>query len=310
MSEAYKLLHGHNENELTLIPFKIKVGEYALNLALNVHKVEKVNELDQLTSLPENYQPFVGMYHYNAMAIPVIDLELVFQGFEFSESEQQNFEDSRLKEIDTGKRVLICHLQNYYFGILVDKTHKIESRPNEEILPMPQVLEAKQPHYFNGMLKNSNGIYTYMLDIEAILMANGVSFDEEDLSANTSNLDHLKGKRILVVEDSKLFQKKIKKMFEKYEFNCHFAENGQAGLEMIQENSYDLIFTDIEMPIMNGIEMIKEVKAKNLTHAPILFNSSISNINLIEEIESNELGEYLVKFDEKIILKKIQSVFK
>ena len=41
------------------------------------------------------------------------------------------------------------------------------------------------------------------------------------------------------------------------------ATNGRQALELFRQRTYDIIFTDIEMPIMNGLEMIEEMK-KNI----------------------------------------------
>mgnify|MGYP000865121751 CR=1 FL=1 len=111
-----------------------------------------------------------------------------------------------------------------------------------------------------------------------------------------------------MVEDSKLFQKKTKLLFEKLGLETVMADNGADGLKRLEEHSYrfDFIFSDLEMPIMNGIDFIRELKKRPPARdIPILINSSLSNPALIRDIENEQLGRYIVKFDEDLIYKEL-----
>lgn len=91
------------------------------------------------------------------------------------------------------------------------------------------------------------------------------------------------------------------------------AEDGEEGLRMIEkhQDELDLIFTDIEMPYLNGIGMIRKMKKQGLApHVPVVFNTSISNPALVEDITSEGLGDYIVKFDEGIISQVIEKALK
>lgn len=65
----------------------------------------------------------------------------------------------------------------------------------------------------------------------------------------------LKGKNILVVEDNAMNQMVIKMITKKW-LNTHvvFANNGQEGITALQENHFDLILMDLQMPVMDGYE--------------------------------------------------------
>ena len=68
--------------------------------------------------------------------------------------------------------------------------------------------------------------------------------------------------KILVVEDNLLNQKLIAVHLKK--FNCSFdlVENGQEAIEAITSNQYDMILMDIQMPIIDGIEATKIIRAQ------------------------------------------------
>jgi len=82
-------------------------------------------------------------------------------------------------------------------------------------------------------------------------MENSTNY-EEYLTNNNYN--------ILVVEDDFLNQKIIQMNLEKKGFKVDIASNGQEGLNKYISNSYELIFMDIQMPVMDGIECTKEIR--------------------------------------------------
>lgn len=75
--------------------------------------------------------------------------------------------------------------------------------------------------------------------------------------------------RILVVEDEKKVASFIKKGLEEEYYSVDLAYNGKEGLEMALGEDYDLILSDIMMPQMNGIQMIREIRGKGM-QTPIL----------------------------------------
>jgi DNA-binding NtrC family response regulator len=69
-----------------------------------------------------------------------------------------------------------------------------------------------------------------------------------------------KGKNILIVEDSENISESLAFLMRKFFNNVEIAENGREGLEKFEEGKFDIIITDLRMPYLNGIEMIKEIK--------------------------------------------------
>ncbi|WP_290734899.1 ATP-binding protein [Halobacteriovorax sp. JY17] len=67
-------------------------------------------------------------------------------------------------------------------------------------------------------------------------------------------------KRILVAEDNKVNQLLVKKLLEKLGYNNYkIVENGQLAIEALNEESFDLILMDIQMPVMDGYEATKTI---------------------------------------------------
>ena len=74
--------------------------------------------------------------------------------------------------------------------------------------------------------------------------------------------------KILFAEDERIFAKFIISKLED-SFDLTHRENGKLALEEFEKNSFDLCLFDIVMPEMDGIELIKRVRAKN-PHIPII----------------------------------------
>ena len=82
--------------------------------------------------------------------------------------------------------------------------------------------------------------------------------------------------KFLVVDDSDVFIDLLAYTLEDAGFaNYDIAKNGKDGLEMASKNSYKLIITDVHMPKMDGITMIKNIrKLENYKKTPILVLST------------------------------------
>jgi signal transduction histidine kinase/CheY-like chemotaxis protein len=80
-----------------------------------------------------------------------------------------------------------------------------------------------------------------------------------------------KDTQILLVEDNKINQKVVMKMLEKTSCNIDLAENGQEAVDQVHQKKYDLIFMDIQMPVMSGVDATLEIRSKNnIEHIPII----------------------------------------
>ena len=70
------------------------------------------------------------------------------------------------------------------------------------------------------------------------------------------------GKRILIVDDSKTMRDMVNNTLGEQGFEMSEAEDGKHALEVLEKNGVvDLIITDINMPRMDGIELIKQLRA-------------------------------------------------
>lgn len=94
---------------------------------------------------------------------------------------------------------------------------------------------------------------------------------------------------VLVVDDSAVMRKVIEKTIKicgLQNTHLHEATNGREGLDILENNRVDLLLIDINMPVMDGMRMLQEVRKREHTkELPVLIVSAESNESRIEEIE-------------------------
>jgi len=112
---------------------------------------------------------------------------------------------------------------------------------------------------------------------------------------------------ILIVEDEKDARETLKSMVE-LDFNYVYeAQNGCEGLEIYQKYKPDIILTDIQMPCMNGIEMLDEIR-KNSSDVLAIFISAYSDVQTLLQAIDLKIDAYIIKpFLYKDILEKIDA---
>lgn len=94
-------------------------------------------------------------------------------------------------------------------------------------------------------------------------------------------------KTILIVDDSDDTREMMAKLLELETFTVFTAEDGNAGLRVAAEQRPNLIITDINMPNMNGIEMIQHLRRDPETeHVPIMAITAYGNGVATEALEA------------------------
>lgn len=78
-------------------------------------------------------------------------------------------------------------------------------------------------------------------------------------------------KTVLIVEDEKMIRQGIKTMIMRSGVPIETimeCNNGETALEILKEQEIDVMFTDIRMPKMDGIELVQKCRASNIFHLP------------------------------------------
>ena len=111
-----------------------------------------------------------------------------------------------------------------------------------------------------------------------------------------NNISILKNITILYAEDEKDLREVTHQILKGFTKKQYVAQNGQEGLELFKkyEKEIDLIITDVNMPILNGLDMVKEIKKINL-NIPIIVATAFSNKEYLLEAIDIGIDKYVLK---------------
>jgi len=112
------------------------------------------------------------------------------------------------------------------------------------------------------------------------------------------------GTRLLVVDDNKVNRLLLTRSLEQQGHAVATAENGRIALETLRRESFDLVLLDMEMPEMNGFQVLEQLKGDlQLRDVPVIVTSSLEGIDNV--VRCIELGaeDYLPKPVNPVLLK-------
>jgi CheY-like chemotaxis protein len=118
----------------------------------------------------------------------------------------------------------------------------------------------------------------------------------------------LTGKTALVVDDYHSMRATLKEYLLRFHLRVIEAQNGLEGLEKIRAQKPDMVFTDIVMPVMDGLELCQEIKSDPaLVNIPVVVLSTHADASYILKAIHNGADDYLPKPIELGLLEKILS---
>lgn len=117
-------------------------------------------------------------------------------------------------------------------------------------------------------------------------------------------------KRILVVDDSATIRQQLRVFLESNGFEVGEAENGQAALEAVRVESFNLLIVDVNMPGITGLELVERVrKLPAYAKIPVFVLTTESTQAIIAKGKEVGATAWIVKpFKPDILLKGIKKV--
>ncbi|WP_242917061.1 response regulator [Pontibacter liquoris] len=117
-------------------------------------------------------------------------------------------------------------------------------------------------------------------------------------------------KTILIAEDSSVILNLTKKILELQNYRILTAKNGGEVLKQVENNKIDAILMDLNIPVKNGMECTKEIRAhenKDIARIPIIAVTGNANNYSMEDFKEAGINDYLPKpldFDALVITVK------
>ena len=170
--------------------------------------------------------------------------------------------------------------------------------PTEEIAYLPEEIVTEDNSSDEQPVHTTNHRDMYVIDTEK---------EEEENGAT----DQQQKKKILIVEDNTDIRQYLS---DELEGTYHIlkAENGEEAMNIIKGQEVDLIITDVMMPVMDGLQLCKQIKQNLRTcHIPIIMLSAKTDLK--EQLEGLQVGadDYISKpFSMVILATKIKNLFR
>jgi CheY-like chemotaxis protein len=113
-----------------------------------------------------------------------------------------------------------------------------------------------------------------------------------------------KAEKILVVDDERGIRYLLSDVLSDAGFEVSIARDGQESLDQLKENRFDLVITDINMPRLDGIEMLKRMKLAGRKEKVIIMTANLLDL----KFEEAEVPHVVKKFQKPFIIESLLDV--
>ena len=115
---------------------------------------------------------------------------------------------------------------------------------------------------------------------------------------------------ILIIDDEANLRQTLARILNRAGFQVTSAENGHQGIAMLEEQAFDLVYMDIRMPDMNGLEALKRINARFSQTPVVLFTAQPDLHTAVEALRSGA-SDYLLKpLKPEQIIERTRSILK
>lgn len=117
---------------------------------------------------------------------------------------------------------------------------------------------------------------------------------KETKKSAPSNAGQARSRRILVAEDNKTIQDVVSRFLDFMGFEVALAGNGVEALSLFLENSFDLVLTDLEMPIMDGWSLTHCIKERS-PNTPVVLMTGADRETVLKKVKSALIDSVIFK---------------
>jgi adenylate cyclase len=110
--------------------------------------------------------------------------------------------------------------------------------------------------------------------------------------------------RLLIIDDNKVMRLLLARGLEQQGHSVAMAENGRRGLEMLSAERFDLVLLDIQMPEMDGLQVLERITSdRNLRDIPVIMISSLDEVDGVARCIQMGAEDYLFKPPNPVLLR-------
>ncbi len=217
--------------------------------------------------------------------------------------------NERTQDLNQSQLIVIAHgWENGDNEAGADSTQRIERRmgllvdeivgPEEVVVrPLPGLM--KDQRMFGGVTLSGTGDIMLLFDGQNLLQRGleasreGAALDSTTFSENQISRE---SKRALVVDDSRSSRRALIQLLDQNDYVIDEASDGLEAVKFLNQQAYDIIFTDLEMPQMSGFDLLREIRSRESYQAiPVLMVSSRDEDVFKEKARNLGVTDYLTK---------------
>jgi two-component system, chemotaxis family, chemotaxis protein CheV len=282
---------------LSLLLFRLHSGRL---LGINLLKVQEIIPCPALTKLPSRHPHVRGVAHLRGSTLTVIDLARAIGERGVSDSQ-----DGCL---------IVTELSRSRQGLHVQSVERIVQCYTRDVCAPPVGSGSKA--FITGVTQ-IDGKIVQILDIEKVLheLAPVIieELDEQLLSDSERAL--LKGRRVLVVDDSHVALQQTMLTLRKLELDCQTVRSAADALELLQAQyeagfPVEVLVSDIEMPEMDGYDLVRTLRQKpGIGQLYVLLHTSLDSTMNTEKAKAVGANDVLTKFSTVDLSKALVRAF-
>lgn len=289
------------ENRLEILMFKLSQGQI---FAINVFKIQEVQQMPKLTLLPDSHPAVVGVTHTRGRTIPVIDLSAAI--------------GMRPLEDRNNCNIIIAEYNMTVQAFLVKSVDRIVNMNWEEIMPPPK--GAGRNHYLTAITRLDDKLVE-IIDVEKVLQE--ISPYSGAITEGTLDdgvADMARGLKIFAVDDSMVGISQVVETAQQVGLAVEKTHDGAKALALLKKyadagedlsKKFVCVVTDAEMPEMDGYRLTTEIREDpRLRDLPVILHTSLSgNFN---KAMTAKVGcdEFLSKFEPDTLATTLQKYVK
>ncbi|MBQ3626630.1 MAG: chemotaxis protein CheV [Synergistaceae bacterium] len=244
---------------------------------INVDRIREILSWRGCRPIPTKIPSFIGITSIRGVLHPLIDLR-VFLGTKDPLPLEQS-------------KIMIVEFNNSKLGFLVDKVERIR-QVNSDELDASKMRGVSLKWILYVLRKDERNIL--FLDYEAIIQEIAPQVEESMNAKNNQNnnyeqLGNVEDFHILVADDSKLLRQQICDAIKETGFSSVYpVKDGAEAKELLldKKENFDLLVTDVEMPLMDGVTLSETLRAdKHTENMPIILFSSLMIKRMLDHLE-------------------------
>ena len=162
-----------------------------------------------------------------------------------------------------------------------------------------------------GLSNLADGSLIPVLDVAELLRTPAPSSKPMMPLAQTAaaNAARSRSARVLVVDDSLSVRQSLSELLEDEGFEVNLARDGMEAVDMLRKQPPDIVLSDIEMPRMNGLELLNYIRTTHSTQLPVVMITSRTQQKHRQQAEQAGASEYVTKpFSEAALLDKMRAL--